>query len=493
MREPAASDVPPRPDGAPGAESHTGNAPSAAAFDSWRRLHPAAIAVWLSAGLGQLALFFGVAFVLGGSGPPQVFAVVVAGISIARSLVRWMRQSYRIEGDTLLVRGGLLSRWRRVLPFSRIQSVDVVRKLTHQLFGVVELRVEVVGGKSTEAPLVALTPKDADLLRAILLSDEPATQAHPEAPPLIRLRPGQLLLAGATGGRIAVVAALVGWIQQLVTDETLFGFFERVVIGSRSGVVLAFVVGAFVLVASVLVSLVGTIVVYWGFTARREGERFVITRGLLQVRRALVPIHRIQAIRLEENLVRRVFGLASLHVITAGYGGGEDARRTSMLLPIGSRAVCLDLARRVMGTPREVLDAPLRPAPSRALARRLVVAALASLVAIATAQLAWGAGLISAVVIVPFGSVAALLAWRALGHAIAGGHIVARSGALVRRTTIASHRNVQHLSLTRSPTQRVFRLATVQLAIPRAATQVSDVENDLGEDSFALLAERIQR
>jgi len=493
LREPAASEVPPRPDGAPGAESHLGDAPPAAAFATWRRLHPAAIAVWLSAGLGQLALFFAVAFVLGGSGPPRAFALVVAGISIASALVRWMRQSYRIDGNTLLVRGGLLSRWRRVLPFSRIQSVDVVRKLTHQLFGVVELRVEVVGGRRTEAPLVALSPQDADLLRAILLSDEPAGRAHPEAPPLVRLRPAQLLLAGATGGRIAVAAALLGWIQQFLTDETLFGFFERVVVGSRSGLVVTLIVGAFVLIASVAISLVGTIVVYWGFTARRENERLVITRGLLQVRRAFVPIHRIQAIRLEENLVRRVFGLASLRVITAGYGVGEDAQRTSMLLPIGSRAVCLDLARRVMGTPPEVLDAQLRPAPSRALARRLVVAAMASLVAIVIAELAWGAGLISAVVIVPFGSVATLLALRALGHAIVGGHIVARSGALVRRTTIAAVRNIQHLSLTRSPTQRVFRLATVRLAIPRAATLVSDVESDLGEDRFALLTDRIQR
>jgi putative membrane protein len=462
-------------------------------FGAWRRLHPAAIAVWLSSIVGQLGLFIGLALVLGGDGPPQVLSIAVASLATSGAVVRWMRLSFRIERDTLIIRGGLLSRWRRVLPFSRIQSVDVVRKLTHRLFGVVELRVEVVGGTKTEGALVALSPQDADLLRAILLSDEPAGRAHPEAPPLIRLRPVQLLLAGATGGRIAVAAALLGWMQQFLTEETLFGFFERVVVGSRSGLVVTLIVGAFVLIASVAVSLVGTIVVYWGFTARLENERLVITRGLLQVRRAFVPIHRIQAIRLEENLVRRVFGLASLRVITAGYGGGEDAQRTSMLLPIGSRAVCLDLARRVMGTPPEVLDAPLRPAPSRALTRRLVVATVVGLITIAIAELVFSAGLISAVVIVPFGSVAALLAWRALGHAIVGGHVVARSGALVRRTTIAAHRNVQHLSLTRSPTQRVFRLATVRLAIPRAATLVSDVESDLGEDRFALLADRIQR
>ncbi|MBA3622369.1 MAG: PH domain-containing protein [Euzebyales bacterium] len=48
---------------------------------------------------------------------------------------------------------GLLQRQRRVIPFDRIQAVESVRKLRHRLFGVVELRIETVGGASTEGKL----------------------------------------------------------------------------------------------------------------------------------------------------------------------------------------------------------------------------------------------------------------------------------------------------------------------------------------------------
>jgi len=462
-----------------------------AAFEAWRRLHPAAIAVWLSSIVGQFGLLIGLAVVLGGDGPPQVVAIAAASIAALGAVVRWMRLSFRIERHTLIIRGGLLSRWRRVLPFSRIQSVDVVRKLTHRLFGVVELRVEVVGGRETEAPLVALTPHDADVIRASLLSEEPAAHARPDTPPLVRMRPAQLLLAGFTGGRIAVAAALLGWVQQFLTEESVFRFFERVVAGGRSGLVVALIVGAFVLVASVTISLVGTILVFWNFTARRDGDRLVITRGLLQIRRAMVPIHRIQAIRMEENLVRRVFGIASLHVITAGYARGEDQQRTSMLLPIADRAACLDIASQVLHSPAEVVDAQLEPAPPRALVRRLAVASLIGGFVISGDVLFVEVGPIWAAVVIPVAWGLALLSWRALGHAVVGRHVVARSGMLVRRTTLAAHGNVQHLSLTRSPTQRMLGLATVRLSIPRATTLMTDLDRVAGEDRFALLAEGI--
>jgi putative membrane protein len=85
----------------------------------------------------------------------------------------------------------------------------------------------------------------------------------------------------------------------------------------------------------------------------------------------------------------------------------------------------------------------------------------------------------------------AFLSWRALGHAVVGGHVVARSGALVRRTTVAHQANIQHLVLRRSPTQRPFGLASVMLAIPKAATSVIDVDREVAEERFDELVARL--
>jgi putative membrane protein len=84
----------------------------------------------------------------------------------------------------------------------------------------------------------------------------------------------------------------------------------------------------------------------------------------------------------------------------------------------------------------------------------------------------------------------AFLSWRVLGHAVVGRHVVARSGALVRRTTVADQANI-HLVLRRSPSQRAFGLASVTLAIPKAATSVIDVDREVAEERFDELVARL--
>ena len=428
----------------------------------------------------------------GGEQGPLLFTSIVGALVLLGSAVRWTRFWYRLDGPNLVVRGGLLQRWERTLQPARIQSVDVVQKLSHRVFGVVELRIEVVGGKGTEAALVALTPEEAKQLRAILMADHDRGEEEERTEPaLLRMRPADLLLAGATGGRVAVVAAMAGWLVQILPEGSFVETMDRLAGADRSDLETFAVIAAGLLLASILISLVSTILVYWDFTALRQGDRLVITRGLLQTRRSVVPVARIQAIRLEENPIRRAFGLASLRVLTAGYGRGSgDEQQSSMLIPVADRQRCLLIAEGVLGS-GGLRDVEIHPAPPRAFVRRVCLAAIVGLAALTLGLVFRGATLAAALLILPLAIVFALMSWRALGHAVIGSHVIARSGGLVRRTTVANHANIQHLILRRSPTQRPFGIASLTLAIPKAATSVIDVEDEVAEERFDELAARL--
>jgi putative membrane protein len=463
---------------------------AATPFAAWRHLHPAAIAVWISGIVGGFAIPLVVLLVLGGERGPLFFSSAFGAIAVIGSAIRWARFWYRLDGRTLVLRGGLLQRWERTLQPTRIQSVDVVQKLTHRLFGVVELRIEVVGGTGTEAALVALTKEEANELRALLMADHGTEDDHTE-PALVRMDPADLLLAGATGGRVAVVAAMAGWVAQILPEGTFVETLDRLAGADRSDLETVAVIAGALLVASVLVSLVSTILVYWDFTALRRGDRLVITRGLLQTRRSVVPLARIQAIRIEENLIRRAFGLASLRVLTAGYGRGSgDEQQSSMLVPVADRQRCLALAETVLGS-GSLRSADVLPAPPKALVRRLCFASIVGLGALALGMALRDGVFTAALPVLPLALGFGFLSWRALGHATVGRHVLARSGALVRRTTVADQANIQHLVLSRSPTQRPFGLASVRLAIPKAATSVIDVDREVAEERFDDLAARL--
>jgi putative membrane protein len=197
-------------------------------------------------------------------------------------------------------------------------------------------------------------------------------------------------------------------------------------------------------------------------------------------------------VRMDENLIRRVLGLASLSTITAGYAGrSEDVQETSLLLPVGRRSAALALAAEVLGVPPHHLSRELEPAPGRAAVPRLSMALLAGLIAGAVALLAFEAPGAFGFLVIPGGALLAVAAWRSLGHGIDQGLAAVRSGAVVRRTTFIPTINLQHLVLTRGPLQRALGLATVRLAIPRGSPRAEDLDSRRADERFGELVDRL--
>jgi hypothetical protein len=68
---------------------------------------------------------------------------------------------------------------------------------------------------------------------------------------------------------VAVFAAIVGWVVQILPEGTFVETLDRLAGADRSDVRTVLVIGGALLVASILISLVSTLVVYWDFGALR--------------------------------------------------------------------------------------------------------------------------------------------------------------------------------------------------------------------------------
>ena len=143
---------------------------------------------------------------------------------------------------------------------------------------------------------------------------------------------GDLVLAGATSNEAGLIAAGLATALELVDDlagvtrleEWIEGAFEQ---GAALGLVGALAVGAGVALAFVvfgwLLSVVVTVLRYHGFTLTRAGDDIRREYGLLSRHHSTVPLERVQAVRIEETLLRRPLGLVALKVETAGAGPGQ--------------------------------------------------------------------------------------------------------------------------------------------------------------------------
>ena len=433
--------------------------------------------------------------------------VLGALVLLAWSTLEWLRRTYALEGGALRLEEGVLARKLRAVPFDRIQQVDLVRKPLHRLLGVATLRVETAGGGSAaEVDLDVVTLAEARTLRSSLLQAKarlagalggaaaPAGQpaagrpgggpagAEVAAPPaervLLRLRLGEVMLAGITGSRAAAALVVLGPLSQASDwfpglNDWLFRRFDPEAVAPTTPA--AFLAVAVVAVVVWLgLAAASSIVTDYGFTLARVGDDLVVRRGLLERREAVLPLARLQVVRIEESLLRRLLRLASIRLQSAGRAGGSDRTASRLAIPVLQRTEVNRLLGELLPGAAPVLRllAPPPAARRRALTRSVLrTAVLVAAVALALWRLTspGAVGLASAAVLVvavlALAVAAGLAAYRSLGHAAGRGFLYARVGVAIRVTTVVPVAKAQSGSVRTTPFQRRSGLATLHVDI----------------------------
>ena len=70
-------------------------------------------------------------------------------------------------------------------------------------------------------------------------------------------------------------------------------------------------------------TVLGAVLHFWRFTFNVDGGKFHVHKGLFVREKINIPLERVQAVHLEQNLVQRLFGVSGLRIDTAGTSGTE--------------------------------------------------------------------------------------------------------------------------------------------------------------------------
>ncbi|MDQ3607075.1 MAG: PH domain-containing protein [Gemmatimonadota bacterium] len=472
-----------------------------------RRLHPFTLlfeAMRVARAFVVPALVGGASAGSGDFGQMLVWGVAFLSIpALLAAVAKYLTFRYRLAGEELILDSGVLSKSRRVIPLARVQNIDIQQSALQRIFGVAELSVETAGGNRTEAVLTVLAQEEAQALREELLAQRrrvagiPEREAAPEATVLARLSTGELAIAGATANEAGLVAALLaGGLQllgQLRIELPEPDIDPEMLVPGAPGLGIALLVAAaiaFFLVLAWLFSVVGAVLRYYGFTLERTEDELRKRYGLLSRREAIVPLRRVQAIRVEESLLRRPFGLATLKIETAGAAPGQRQRGgAEAFLPLArGREVPRLIAALFGGLDYGELRF-LRVHP-RARRRAFVRYSVPIVVAAGALALLRGTSWLWLLGLLPLAYGFAHLHYRHLGYAPAAGYVVARGGFLNRITWIVPDRKVQTLHVRQTPFQRRHGLATLVADTAAGEARVVDLAQN---DALLLLRELTER
>jgi putative membrane protein len=479
-----------------------------------------------------LPVLIGLLFFGSSRGSGGYWGLAFAVFAVLSSVVRYCTTRYRITGERVYLRRGLLNTKVLSVPRDRVRSVDLSAHVIYRLLGLRKVMVGTGRNDRREGEslhLDALRLADAEALRATLLAAAPSTVAPSTVAPstaagrqavadghaavgaeaargpaaereLARLRPGWIRFAPFTLTGLVIVGVVVGSVFQVVdathVNVIAIGPVHRVLVrlgAQPAGQEILDGALAFLILA-VLLSVAGYIALFWNFRLVSEaGGALRVSRGLLSTRTTTIDTSRLRGVELSEPLLLRAAGGARCLAITTGLRVGRGAERGgSLLLPPAPRRVAAQVAAAVLGTGAGPVTSELIRHGPAARRRRYVRAVSAAVVLAAAVFLAWLAGAVPAwawlasLILLPLAAALAADRYRSLGHQMAGGWLVTRTGSLVRRRSILSADGIIGWRIHQSWFQR--RQGLVSLAATTAAGRQHYVAHDIPHAAALALA-----
>ncbi|MEQ4519928.1 PH domain-containing protein [Pseudarthrobacter sp. B907] len=444
--------------------------------DGWQRVHPASPFVRGWVALAALFFFFGRdSFERLLQGGP-VFDERLAGrapwlllgggtvllLTVLGFVLSWYFTRYQVADGYVRVNTGFLFKQQRQARLDRVQAIDVVQPLLARIFGLAELRFEVADAGQSAVHLAYLRADEARRLRAAILASASGA-AGASGPAGATARPGPPVPAAVEAPEHTVLIIppprLAG--SLVLSEQSVF-----IVLAAAASVVLSAVTENRSFYFYLIPAGLGLVAAYWNsfnkgynFAAAVSADGIRLHYGLLDTQAQTLPPGRIQALRVSQPPLWRIFGWYRIQVNVAGYGAagsnGEGSSRTT-LLPVGTLAEVLTML-------SLVLPDPGTPDPVRVFTAGLHGLAPADGGAPGAPGASAAADDGGFVTTPRRARLLAPLGWRRNGFAATGTALLIRSGRWWRQLVLVPHQRTQSMALQQGPLARRFRIADLVL------------------------------
>lgn len=439
-----------------------------------RRLHPATLPIRAIRSLPQYAL--GLPAMVGVISEAQLkllLLVALGGIAAAvgGAFLLWRSFSYGVGEREIVIESGILHRQRRVIPFDRIQDIDIEQGLLSRFFGTAKVKIETGGSAKNEGNLDSVALGEAHRLREALrrgqageasAGDRDTFLALDEEPLLFRMNLPRVLLAGLFNFSLVFLAFIFGSLEYL---DALFGIDPwsldwiepaRDLAGQATwGITMLGI--AMVVLIGIVAGVLQTLAKDFNFRLTRASAGLRRKRGLFTLSEVVIPLRRVQVSIIRAGLIARMLGWYRLEFQTlsadaakAGHQVAAPFARMEEVLPVLAEAGPAEL--------------PPEEAYKRVSKRHIIRQALIWLVVLAVpftvAAFFWLPAL-ALLLPLPLLVGAAALQWRYHRYHLASEHLYIHGGLFTRRLWIIGYERIQSLAVSRGPLQRRLGLATL--------------------------------
>lgn len=444
-------------------------------------------------------------------------AVAIAAISAVSIFLYWLRFSYTIDDGEIRIDSGVISRQHRVIPFDRVQDVNIEQGPIARMIGLAKVKLETGGSASAgseEGELNAISMAEADSLRdtirdwradhrSAVATVQSEVQEGDDAvvlgTPIFTMDLRRVLTAGLFNFSLTLFAILFGalqyfdeilpfdpfepdqWIAYIGEDNPLLAYISaHRAIAIISGLAVVAIVG-------VLSGIILTVLREYGFKLERTATGLRRRRGLITLTDAVVPVKRVQAAVIETGIIRKFFRWYALKLQSLASDSGNADH---VVAPLARRdEIDPILAQVGFHATRSEADNWQRVHP--ALWRMLGWVAIPLSLVAATIAVTFDSRAWFAVPIFLWWIVARWRAWSHHRFVFDGRQLEVTSGWWKQRHMILPMKNIQTIDIDQGPLLRMRGLAELRFGVAgQSALSVTQI-TAIPLDTARALRERL--
>ncbi|MDD7719150.1 MAG: PH domain-containing protein [Eubacteriaceae bacterium] len=441
-----------------------------------------------------------------GVGILTLLCVVFTGYQVIIYLKTWIS----IENDTLLIERLTLRTIRRNFSIKNISNINLEQNVFERIIGTCKVKIDTNSQSTANETDIKIVLKlsDAKEFRNYILEQldgesknqrkqfEGAVESFDVA-----YAPGHIAMHCLYSMSLTVAAILIitlaggtVWLGYVIED----GLTVKTLAPLLGGIITVLW-----FIGTCLYSLVRDFFRYYGFRAKRVEDRILLSYGLLRKRQYVLPVDKINSVKVKARLISRLCRRQSVEVICIGVG---DEKSENSLLMLSERKDDI-LGRLALLLPEYIIEEPeiemrrpcslfseIYPLIFMIVVEAIIVATTIlyiipelNLPAIASSLVAAAAAVLIVVYIV-----AIALRMKTEGIHVGDSTLVAVTGAFTRVVTWVPYRRIQSLAFHQGPFARHFGYAGGEISILAASASSTHSLPPLDEKLYRRIQEKIR-
>lgn len=414
--------------------------------------------------------------------------IIITILTVIFLMLKWLTYQYELTTNAFHLYSGYLNKEEQIIPYNKIQNINKKTTALHRLFHMTSLHFETaMSGDNATVVFNAISETQAAeierLIERTTAEEEPVfsneisvnaeEEANEEAERKVHFTPTtrDSIRAAFTSFSFLILIPILFSIYTKVEDlfdiekqtEGIFAFFFSTWWMAAIMILLIFLL-------SMLIGMVRIYIKYGKYEISSDNNRIYINRGVLNETYFSMAKQNVQAIKIEQSLIKRILGIVEIKLVSVGdLSADNDELEISSLYPFLNKAHAYAILQDIL--PDYQITEKMRQLPRQALWLNLFKGAFFYLIPAAIVlyfkptfwgmtQTWWIIVLLLLFIVINTGI---LLSYQQSGYVMNDAFIQMKKGAFGTSVFVSRRDKISEVSISRSILQKQLGTATLEI------------------------------